>query len=666
MDSKKSVFRKPVSPLSLIVLFVSFACFAGFYGYKFYIEYQDALIDAGVFPQRAGSFWRRDPAPNNLVTAPAQITLPAPTIPNFPPSLYDGPAPTAVPPTVETPDCLVSDFDWILFEGSTDKTQTENTKNFGSPLIALTATGKPSGPCAEWILGVTEWSTGVGEYGIKYYASHVKSQEILFVPNLSFFFESDPPTISEISQPKEQCSSICLRDHPSFSQPFKLTGLTYKFFKDFKENYKGRVFKIEENAMVKTWMSLGAYPKPYEDWGQKKGLSIGEFGFRESPDPSKGFFYWPNGISEYFQRVSSPDLDPARTHIAEFSEKIKQQNLLAKIPMAEFTRFECTFIEESKRDASVARQNFVSPQNIQKSKILDPASKGIYLPPQDQLEGRYENYKQLSEDAKKFEKENGKPCKPGTSLNSSSYEGDLMNPKSAWLYNCYQDISKEDFMKSIPMVYLKVDDLHVVCENLLHNTRFSSFFAEPIIYVYSKKPQELTLAEGRPNLFMITRPQAHQGFWRVETKADGTLWDIINKINVPYLFWEGLTPAPLQTAPSFGFQVESKNLETFFDTTLVRLGLVSREVQDFKKFWIPELKRFPVDQWLLSFLPQEHIEKFAPLNIEPRPDTLIRVFMDFQPLPRLETWQPQHFSDFKTPIRQGLTVVEWGGTKRRY
>ena len=109
-----------------------------------------------------------------------------------------------------------------------------------------------------------------------------------------------------------------------------------------------------------------------------------------------------------------------------------------------------------------------------------------------------------------------------------------------------------------------------------------------------------------------------------------------------------------------------KDLETFFDTTLERLGLVSREVQDFKKFWIPELKRFPVDQWLLSFLPQSDIEKYAPLSIEPKPDTLIRVFMDFQPLPRTKTWQRQHLSNFNPPIRQGLTVVEWGGTKRRY
>jgi hypothetical protein len=51
----------------------------------------------------------------------------------------------------------------------------------------------------------------------------------------------------------------------------------------------------------------------------------------------------------------------------------------------------------------------------------------------------------------------------------------------------------------------------------------------------------------------------------------------------------------------------------------------------------------------------------APLTISPRPDTVIRVFMDYQVLA-----QPIKVKEqlIKTPARRGFTVVEWGGAIR--
>ncbi len=665
MDSKKSVFRKPVSPLSLIVLFVSFACFAGFYGYKFYIEYQDALIDAGVFPQRGGSFWRRDPAPNNLVTTPAQITLHAPSIPNFPPSLYDGPSPNILPPTVETPDCLVSDFDWVDFQLVKTQTDEEKQKLFGSNFVYSAAKGKPGGACADWIIGVDPFPGEVDSWGIKFYALHTQTQEVLFVPNLSFFREGTS-WVTEISQTPELCSAVCLRYPRDFAQPFRFSGLTNNFFKDFKGKYQGRVFKTEANGLIKVWSSIGIHPDTKVDAGQTKKHLVGDFGFKEGADPSLGKFFWPNGIPENFRRIVNTDVEALNSLVLKFSEKIKAENLKAKIPLAEFTYFECTKDLDSKRDTQRRWQEFVSLELISKSKPMKEFSDFFYMPPPEEIEKKYETYKYLSGEAKKFEKENATPCKPGGSLIPQNSGGGVPFTKSAWLYNCLQDISKEDFFKAVPIVYLKVDDLYLVCENLLHSTRFNTFFAEPIIYVYSSQIQEIEIREGRPNLFSVTKPNAAQGYWRVENRSDGTLWDLLNKVKVPYLFWEGHAPAPLQTAPNFGFKVKTQHLKEFFDRILPRLGLQGQEIQDFQKFWIPELNKFNVNEWLLSFLPQSDTEKFAPLSIEPKPATLIRVFMDFQPMPENKFWQPQHFNDFQTPIRKGLTVVEWGGTRRHY
>jgi len=49
-----------------------------------------------------------------------------------------------------------------------------------------------------------------------------------------------------------------------------------------------------------------------------------------------------------------------------------------------------------------------------------------------------------------------------------------------------------------------------------------------------------------------------------------------------------------------------------------------------------------------------------PLEINPQPDTLIRVIMDYKPLNNPIVVSEQQLT---TPTRSGFTVVEWGGTE---
>jgi hypothetical protein len=56
------------------------------------------------------------------------------------------------------------------------------------------------------------------------------------------------------------------------------------------------------------------------------------------------------------------------------------------------------------------------------------------------------------------------------------------------------------------------------------------------------------------------------------------------------------------------------------------------------------------------------MNKFAPMNISPIPDTLIRVFLDWTPLAENDL---NIQSETLTHIdRKGFTVVEWGGLKQ--
>ncbi len=66
--------------------------------------------------------------------------------------------------------------------------------------------------------------------------------------------------------------------------------------------------------------------------------------------------------------------------------------------------------------------------------------------------------------------------------------------------------------------------------------------------------------------------------------------------------------------------------------------------------------------YFITFIDQEAIDKLAPLEISPSPDTLIRVLMDFKPLEKPIVVPPLELQ--AVPQREGFTVVEWGGLRQ--
>jgi hypothetical protein len=55
------------------------------------------------------------------------------------------------------------------------------------------------------------------------------------------------------------------------------------------------------------------------------------------------------------------------------------------------------------------------------------------------------------------------------------------------------------------------------------------------------------------------------------------------------------------------------------------------------------------------------MNQLAPLTVTPKPDTIIRILMDFK---ALEKPEPAVGYPIRTPERKGFTVVEWGGVLR--
>ena len=110
--------------------------------------------------------------------------------------------------------------------------------------------------------------------------------------------------------------------------------------------------------------------------------------------------------------------------------------------------------------------------------------------------------------------------------------------------------------------------------------------------------------------------------------------------------------------PEEGFNVAAKDLHTFFESALTKYGLSDKERADFEEFWVPRLEGKKSPYYFITFTTTEGMQKYAPLAINPQPDTLIRIFMDYKLIKSpLSAKEPR----IDTPARNGFTAIEWGG-----
>ncbi len=192
-------------------------------------------------------------------------------------------------------------------------------------------------------------------------------------------------------------------------------------------------------------------------------------------------------------------------------------------------------------------------------------------------------------------------------------------------------------------------------------TRFTNndflpiYLAEPIIYLYPTTALEVHV-EAKPLHAIRASTPPYRGGWDVLAQPSGALRAAGKRYS--YLFWEGLSSiSPMR---SEGFVIPQGEVAGFFERMLPQLGLSERESEDFRAAWLPRFHGAPY--YFITFLPRETIDRLAPLVVNPEPDVVIRVLMDFRPL---RTREPVTAPDLpRPPERRGFTVVEWGGILR--
>lgn len=178
---------------------------------------------------------------------------------------------------------------------------------------------------------------------------------------------------------------------------------------------------------------------------------------------------------------------------------------------------------------------------------------------------------------------------------------------------------------------------------------------KPVIYLYPEQETEVSVKLDLDGLLTCTYPAYDEG-WQVVAKPDGTLQDI-NGQTYNYLYWEGETNAHWDMTQ--GFCVKGEDTAQFLETALEKLGLNRREANEFIVYWLPLMEKNPYN--IIAFQTDAYTDA-AKLEVTPVPDTLIRVFM---------TWQPSQIpvdipaQELTAPDRKGFTAVEWGGTALR-
>jgi hypothetical protein len=217
-----------------------------------------------------------------------------------------------------------------------------------------------------------------------------------------------------------------------------------------------------------------------------------------------------------------------------------------------------------------------------------------------------------------------------------------------------QNLSADQFQDDYAVIVTK----NVLGEYVVY-TRTDMFTGggcgKPVLYLYPQKATDVNVSVGA-HITASSPTYPVDGWQSVYALPNGQLTYGGSHCNS--LYWEGtgFGVFPLITN---GTVVARADADTTIAKQLSQQGIDTQEAAAFLAYWEPKLPTTPYVR--LTWLDTAQMNELAPLSITPKPQTLLRVFLDFQGLNSPIPITPQTFT---APARKGFTVVEWGGLLR--
>lgn len=209
---------------------------------------------------------------------------------------------------------------------------------------------------------------------------------------------------------------------------------------------------------------------------------------------------------------------------------------------------------------------------------------------------------------------------------------------------------------------------------------------KPVIYLYPTVPTQISVKFQVPVQFTTDIPK-YQDSWSVLAQPNGLLTDQkyhasdcqsldFQKIgseyarqacqsnSYPYLYWAGNVLSHVDyPVINQGWVIEKNSLNQFFENKLTEIGLNSQEKNDFISYWLPEMLKKDASYYQIKFLQTKELNSLFPMTVQPQPETIFRLFLDYTPLVSQPDNLPQP-QTLRKLIRNGFTLVEWGGLKK--
>lgn len=179
---------------------------------------------------------------------------------------------------------------------------------------------------------------------------------------------------------------------------------------------------------------------------------------------------------------------------------------------------------------------------------------------------------------------------------------------------------------------------------------------KPVIYLYPKQKQSIEVRLNYRGNLTVTYPEYNNG-WNVIAYPDGKIINQPDSKEYSYLFWEGEDCAARYDL-STGFVVKDADAAIFLENKLAEMGLTPKEYNEFIVYWLPKMVKNKYN--LIHFATKEEYNDRAVLDVSPRPDSILRIFMVLKKIDTDINVAPQTLRPFK---RNGFVVVEWGGTE---